>query len=257
MLFVEFPVDAQVQNVLSGSDLNAGIGVSFLYMLLPSIMACTLALPWAIQMSFGYAEIYVVVVLCMLRTVAGITLYCHKAEYSLRTYVCSFAMLTLFLLIKTSQKISLLSVYGYIVECVSLPLVCLPVFLVDTDVQRLWDLQWYVLATSVLCMLLVELMFAKHVEHRCAPNNCMCVALFLLSVCVLIEPIVRLVQGTNDNADAAVSGVLAFGFVFHYAGFRIQEKQYVQEQTFQQLPNKEQLDTVFNNREVANNGDVI
>ena len=228
LLLITFPSDENVRAFVEqslGSTPVTGVGVSLLFMLLPSVVAAKLSARTSCvaQCSFQNTEVFLVMGLCIVRASAGIALFTDAPEYSVRAFAASCLQLQQFMLLKSVQKVAPFQPGMYLLTYAVLCLIPIVVFVLDLSMREL-ILQVRILQLNmfgILCM--AESMFATYVEKTTFPNPCISVACLMVGLgCV--APWVKVFYNDRIDEQSLTSGFFSFGFMSYYLGYRLQEK---------------------------------
>lgn len=226
---------------LSGVD--EGVGVSLLFMGIPTIMSlATLPLPCDVTKTFQNMEVYLVIILCIMRASAGIVMYRNGAEQNIQFLAFSTVQLYTFMMLKSIHKIRLFSNMGYIITYVAM--VAVPIYVICLDLfqteHELYQMSYHLQLMTLAVVMVTEWMYATHVEKQDLPNKLMMVSQFLMIGSTITHTLVK------ESVHALIeSGLYACAFSFYYLGYRLQEKQYLRDiASFEEVPTTE-MDKVF------------
>jgi len=218
-----------------------GVGVSMIFMLLPTAMVKALPFPWEVDCTFQNMEVFMVIILCIIRATTGIAFYVQAQPFSAHMFYASTVQILFFITAKTFQKIKIFTTAFYIVTNTFLLLILGMFWIVPMNIGRFLPMHSDLVANTFGILGLGELMYSGYVENTEKPNNYMCVAIILLGVaCSIVTFIVPFVDNEIDS-QSLKSGLIGFAFIAHYFGFRTQEKrlQSESESQFVQVPHND------------------
>lgn len=235
-----FPADADVRDFVDRhlGTVQNGIGVSAIYMILPTIMAVYLPFPWEMERTFRNAEIYVVILVCIFRASTATVMFQHAAPNSCHWYFASIGSLITFISLKNFQKIKPMDTVVYGISWFNT--LVFAVFMVCVEAQPGTILVYMriILVHLFYMILFGELMYAAHVERtNCCPNSYMVCALLILGGAVLVPLVTQQFSDYMDN-ESVCSGLLGFAFILYFLGYRTQEKRLLSDvvNRFEEVP---------------------
>ena len=198
-----------------------GIGVSVIYMILPTIMSIKIPFPWEIDCTFRNIEIYIVMLLCIFRASTAVVVFRHAAIQSCHWYLASIVALCMFFLTKNYQKINPMNAVLYALSWFNILALIVCVVCIDVHMTTLLFYTELLRGSLLFIIVFGEFMYAVHVEKKQCPNNYMLCSMLLIAVCDGSRMVIQLLSDYNEESIS--SGFLGFAFILYYFGFRTQE----------------------------------